>query len=74
MGKRSKARKSSGKRKSKRPKGFSKLTRVQSRKQAVYGHAITHSGSYQKSKKPNVVKREHDHLVKAWKIKDKTPM
>lgn len=31
------------------PKGFSKLTRCQNRRQAVYGHAITYSPSYQKA-------------------------
>lgn len=58
----------------KRVKGFSKLTRVQSRSQAVYGHSISHSPRYQKSiidrmgrqRGQKFLEREHDFLVRHY--------
>jgi len=46
--------------------GFSKLTRVKSKKQAVYGHAITHSRSYQKGVGVKQARREHAFFVRHY--------
>jgi len=56
-----------------RVKGFSKLTRVRSKKQAVYGHAITHSKRYQKAVGKKRAKREHDFLVRHYLKNHKSP-
>jgi len=58
----------------KRVKGFSRLTRVQSRKQAVYAHAITHSRRYQKAVGKARAKREHDFLVRHYLKHHRSPM
>jgi hypothetical protein len=57
----------------KRRKGFSRLTRVQSKKQAIYGHAITHSKRYQKAVGKKKAKREHDFLVKHYITNHRSP-
>ncbi|RLI46916.1 hypothetical protein DRO69_01990 [Candidatus Bathyarchaeota archaeon] len=62
------------KRKRGRRKGFSRLTRVQSKRQAVYGHAITHSRRYQKGVGKAKAKREHDFLVRHYLTQHKTPL
>lgn len=68
--------------KKKRAKGFSKLTRVTSKKQAVYGHSITHSPRYQKSvlermgktKGEAFLNREHDFLVRHYLTNHDSPL
>ena len=60
--------------KKKRVVGFSKLTKVQSKKQAVYGHSISHSPRYQKNviermgreKGEAFLRKEHDFLVQHY--------
>jgi len=47
--------------------GFSKLTRVKSRKQLLYAHAIVHSKRYQKAVGKKRARREHANLVKRMK-------
>jgi len=68
--------------KKKRVKGFSKLTRVQNKAQAVYAHSIVHSPRYQKSviqrmgrkRGTAFLKKEHDFLVKHYLTNHKTPL
>lgn len=54
-------------------KGFSKLTRVNSKKQAVYAHAIVHSPRYIKAVGRAKAKREHNFLVKHYLTTHHTP-
>lgn len=47
--------------------GFSRLTRVRSRKQLLYAHAIVHSRRYRKAVGKKKARREHANLVRRMK-------
>lgn len=51
-------------------KGFSRLTRVKSKAQLLYAHAIVHSSRYQKAVGKAKAKREHSWLVKQMRKLD----
>jgi len=50
-----------------RVKGFSRLTRVRSKAQARYGHAITHSSRYLKAKAKQIAKKQGIGIREATK-------
>lgn len=47
-------------------KGFDKLTRVSSQKQALLAHAISHSSKYQKAVGMAQARKDHNFLVKHY--------